>query len=95
MRGLHSQEAVDRLLKRAHELGATRVEANRAANDRYLQAMLARRHRQVFFQGRCDGANSYYFDAHGDVPFRPATTLEARWRSARSALDDYAFAGAG
>jgi hypothetical protein len=46
----------------------------------------------VFFQGKCGGANSYYFDAHGDVPFRPATTLETFWRSARFDLGDYAFA---
>jgi cation diffusion facilitator CzcD-associated flavoprotein CzcO len=81
-----------RCLTRARELGATRVEVTRAANDRYFAAMLARRHRQVFFQGKCGGANSYYFDAHGDVPFRPATTLETFWRSARFDLGDYAFA---
>jgi cation diffusion facilitator CzcD-associated flavoprotein CzcO len=82
-----------RCLTRARELAATRVEVRREANERYLRDMLGRRHRQVFFQGRCDGANSYYFDAHGDVPIRGSTTLEARWRSARSNLDDYAFAG--
>jgi cation diffusion facilitator CzcD-associated flavoprotein CzcO len=83
---------VVRCLRRARELDATRVEVRREANDRYLQQMLARRHRQVFFQGTCSTANSYYFDSHGDVPFRPATTLEARWRSARFPLSDYAFA---
>ena len=54
--------------------------------------MLARRGNQVFFQGTCANSNSYYFDAHGDVPFRPSLTLEAAWRSARFDLDDYAFA---
>ncbi len=62
------------------------------ANARYFAEMLGRRHRQIFFQGACDGANSYYFDVHGDAPFRPSSTLEAMWRSARFDLDDYVFA---
>jgi hypothetical protein len=49
--------------------------------------MLRRRHRQVFYRGDCSRANSYYFDAHGDVPFRPSPTLESTWRSARLDLD--------
>jgi cation diffusion facilitator CzcD-associated flavoprotein CzcO len=81
-----------RCLGRARELGASRVEVRQEANDRYLAQMLARRHRQVFFQGNCGTANSYYFDAHGDAPFRASTTLEAMWRSARYPLSDYAFA---
>ena len=81
-----------RCLKRAKSLGATRVEVTEAAKDRYMAQMLGRRHRQVFFQGSCSSANSYYFDAHGDVPFRASTTLEARWRSSRFPLADYTFA---
>jgi cyclohexanone monooxygenase len=53
--------------------------------------MLGRRDRQVFFSGTCSTANSYYFDSHGDAPFRPATTLEVAWRSAHFDLDDYRF----
>ena len=82
-----------RCLTRARELGATRVEVTREANDRYFAEMLGRRHRQVFFQGTCGGANSYYFDAHGDVPFRASPTLEVMWRSARFDFDDYSFTG--
>jgi cation diffusion facilitator CzcD-associated flavoprotein CzcO len=81
-----------RCLERARRTRASRVEVTSEANERYLAQMLGRRHRQVFFQGTCSTANSYYFDAHGDVPFRASTTLEARWRSARFDLDDYAFA---
>ena len=81
-----------RCLKRARKLGATKIEVTREANDRYFGEMLGRRHRQIFFQGTCSTANSYYFDAHGDVPFRAATTPEVMWRSARFDLDDYAFA---
>ena len=53
--------------------------------------MLARRDKQVFFSGTCSTANSYYFDVHGDAPFRPATTPEVAWRSAHFDLDDYHF----
>ena len=81
-----------RCLKRARREGATRVEITPEANRRYFEKVLARRGNQVFFQGSCANANSYYFDKHGDVPFRPSLTLEAAWRSARFDLDDYAFA---
>lgn len=82
-----------RCLKHARSVGATRVEVTQEANDRYFAEMLGRRHRQIFFQGTCGGANSYYFDANGDAPFRASTTLEAMWRSARFPLEDYAFSG--
>jgi cyclohexanone monooxygenase len=38
-------------------------------------------------------ANSYYFDEHGDTPFRPSTTIETMWRAGHFPLDDYEFAG--
>ncbi len=81
-----------RCLQRARREGATRIEITPAANRRYWESVLARRHNQIFFQGSCATANSYYFDKNGDVPFRPSLTLEAAWRSARFDLDDYAFA---
>jgi cation diffusion facilitator CzcD-associated flavoprotein CzcO len=80
-----------RCLQRARADGATRVEITPEANRRYFESVLARRDNQVFFQGSCATANSYYFDKHGDAPFRPSLTLEAAWRSARFDLDDYAF----
>jgi len=83
-----------RCLKRARSSASTLVEITPEANERYFQAMLARRHRQIFFQDSCAAANSYYFDRHGDVPIRPATSIEAAWRSARFKLDDYRFARA-
>ena len=81
-----------RCLKRARHDGATRVEITPEANRRYFEAVLKRRPNQIFFQGSCANSNSYYFDKHGDAPFRPSLTLEAAWRSARFDLDDYAFA---
>jgi cyclohexanone monooxygenase len=80
-----------RCLKRAHRRNARRVEVTREANDRYFAEMMRKRHRQIFWQDSCRLANSYYFDKNGDVPLRPATTLEAYWRSRRFPLDDYAF----
>ena len=84
-----------RCLKRARRTRATVVEVKREANDRYFREMLARRHNQVFFQGSCGASNSYYFDRHGDVPFRASPTIETIWRSARFPLDDYRFEAAG
>ena len=80
-----------RCLRRARDERATRVEVSEEANARYLDEVLGRRGGQVFFQGGCATANSYYFDVHGDVPFRPATTIESAWRSGHFPLDDYRF----
>jgi len=82
-----------RCLRHARRKGATSVEVRPEANRRYLESMLARRKNQVFFRGSCGTANSYYFDRHGDVPFRASPTLEAAWRSARFPLGDYRFSG--
>jgi cyclohexanone monooxygenase len=80
-----------RCLKQAERQRATRVEVTRAANDRYFAECMRKRHTQIFWQDSCSLANSYYFDSHGDVPLRRATTLETIWRSRRFPLDDYAF----
>jgi len=80
-----------RTLRKARREGATRVEVTPQANSEYFAKALGRRKNQVFFQGRCDNANSYYFDIHGDVPFRPATTIETMWTSRRFPLDAYSF----
>lgn len=80
-----------RCLRRARSTGSTAVEISREANRRYFEKMLGRRDRQVFFSGTCATANSYYFDEHGDAPFRASPTLEVAWRSARFDLDDYRF----
>ncbi|WP_414941919.1 flavin-containing monooxygenase [Amycolatopsis sp. cmx-11-51] len=81
-----------RCLRNARKTGATRVEVTNEANDRYFQRMLDRRKHQVFFQDSCSRANSYYFDANGDVPFRASPTLETMVTSRFFDLDDYAFA---
>lgn len=80
-----------RCLRAAKRKAATRVEVREQAQAKFFADMLKRRPRQIFYRGSCGTANSYYFDAHGDVPFRPATTLEAAWRSATFPLSDYQF----
>ncbi len=80
-----------RCIDHARRRAATRVEVTQEANDRYFAEMMRKRHRQIFWQDSCALANSYYFDRNGDVPLRPATTMEAYWRSRRFPLRDYAF----
>jgi cyclohexanone monooxygenase len=80
-----------RCLEHAQRRDATRVEVTQEANDRYFAEMMRKRHRQIFWQDSCSLANSYYFDRNGDVPLRPATTLEAYWRSRRYPMSDYEF----
>ncbi len=80
-----------RCLKEAKKRGATRVEIKEESNRRYFEEMLARRHTQIFWQASCAKANSYYFDANGDVPLRRASTLQMIWEANRSPLADYQF----
>ncbi|WP_232676618.1 NAD(P)/FAD-dependent oxidoreductase [Nocardioides sp. R-C-SC26] len=84
---------ITRLLRQARRRDAARVEVTPEANSAYHRKMLGRRKHQVFFQGQCGGANSYYFDEHGDVPFRASPTLETMWEAARFPLSDYTFEG--
>lgn len=85
---------ITRCLRRARAEQATRVEVTEEANARFFEEVLSRRDKQVFFQGGCGDSNSYYFDVNGDVPFRPASTVEAAWRAGHFDLDDYRFVGA-
>lgn len=80
-----------RCLEHARSTGASRVEVTQEANDAYLASMLERRPTQVFWQESCTGANSYYFDQHGDVGLRPGTTLGTMWASRTFPLDAYRF----
>jgi cation diffusion facilitator CzcD-associated flavoprotein CzcO len=85
---------INRCLKRARETGSSRIMVTAEANERYWKEMLGRRHNQIFFRDTCATANSYYFDRHGDVPFRASPSLETMWRSARFSLNDYQFEAA-
>ena len=81
-----------RCIKRAQAERATKVEVTAEANERYWKKMLSRRSWQLLEQPSCAAANSYYFDKHGDRPFRISPTLEVNWDSAHFNLDDYSFA---
>jgi cation diffusion facilitator CzcD-associated flavoprotein CzcO len=80
-----------RCLGEARRRGAGVVEVRREANDRYFAEVLSKRGRQVFAEPSCQVANSYYFDEHGDTPFRPSTTIETMWRAGHYPLEDYEF----
>jgi len=80
-----------RCIGRARDEGATKVEVRTEANDRYFRTMLGRRSWQILEKPSCAEANSYYFDKHGDRPFRVSPTLEVNWQSAHFDLDDYSF----
>jgi cyclohexanone monooxygenase len=81
-----------RVLREARRRGAAEIEVTRAAHEQFMAEVMRRRRHQVFWQESCGRANSYYFDRHGDVPFRPALTPEVRWRNAHFPLSHYAFA---
>jgi cation diffusion facilitator CzcD-associated flavoprotein CzcO len=75
---------ISRVLGESHRRGATYVEVSEEATERYHEGVLQRMSDSLWFSNRCDGANSYYFDHHGDVPYvRPSSGREAR-RAARS-----------
>jgi len=80
-----------RCLNRARERGATLVEVSEAANKRYFDEMMRKRHTQIFWHPSCQNANSYYFDSNGDAPVRRAASFETIWRSRRFPLSDYEF----
>ena len=84
-----------RLIDRARKEQATKIEVRPEANERYFKKMLSRRSWQVLEQPSCALANSYYFDKHGDRPFRSSPTLEVNWQSGHFDLDDYSFARLG
>lgn len=82
---------VVRVLRAARSLGATEAEVTVAAHRTYMASVHKRQKHQVFWKDSCAGANSYYFDKHGDVPLRPALTPEVRWHNTRFPLHHYAF----
>ncbi|MCZ4500551.1 MAG: putative monooxygenase [Marmoricola sp.] len=81
-----------RCLGEARRRGASVIEVKQDANDAYFAKMLARRPRQVFGTASCAASNSYYFDEHGDTPFRASPTLETMWSAGHFPLTDYDFA---
>jgi len=83
---------ITRVLGEAYRRGATHVEVSEQATDRYHAKVLERMVSSLWFSNRCDGANSYYFDHHGDVPYvRPTSGREAQRAARNFPLDDYRY----
>jgi cation diffusion facilitator CzcD-associated flavoprotein CzcO len=81
-----------RVLEETRRRGATYVEVSEEATDRYHEHVLERMEGSLWFSNRCDGANSYYFDHHGDVPYvRPSSGREARKAARSFPLSDYRY----
>lgn len=84
-----------RAISAARERGATTVEVTPAAHAAYHRDVVRRgRNLNYYFRELNGGVRTYYVNSQGDVPYiRPSTVLEARRRSRRYPLTDYAFAG--
>lgn len=82
-----------RAITAARERGATAVEVRPGAHAAYHRDVVRRgRNLNYYFRQLNGGVRTYYVNSHGDVPYiRPSTVFEARWRSRRYPLDDYAF----
>ena len=83
---------IARVLGECRRRGATWVEVSEEATDRYHAKVLERMSGSLWNSPRCAGANSYYFDHHGDVPYvRPSSGREAAKAARTFPLDDYRY----
>jgi cation diffusion facilitator CzcD-associated flavoprotein CzcO len=83
---------ITRVLEEAYRQGATHVEVSEEATDRYHAKVLERMTGSIWFSNSCEGANSYYFDHHGDVPYvRPSSGREAGKAARTFPLSDYRY----
>lgn len=81
-----------RVIEECHRRGAVEVEVSEEATDRFHAFVLDRMSRSLWLNGNCAGANSYYFDHHGDVPYlRPTSGRQAERASRSFPLDDYRY----
>jgi len=81
-----------RVVTEARRRGATAVEPRPEATLLWTERMRARLAGSLFNTNGCAGANSYYFDHHGDLPYLRPTTSAAAFRAARGfPLDDYRY----
>jgi hypothetical protein len=72
--------------------GASVFEVTEDANEEFLARMRDRVEDTVFNLGDCTGANSYYFNQHGEATLlRPTSTSNALREAGRFPLDAYRF----
>ncbi|CAN5274910.1 NAD(P)/FAD-dependent oxidoreductase [soil metagenome] len=83
---------IDRLLGEVERRGVDRFEVTEAAQDRFMQRMLAASANTLWVNGDCANSNSYYFNEHGDTSLgRLTPTFDAVYRARRFPLGDYLF----
>ena len=83
---------IERLFTGLRAAGATTFEVTEQANTEFLQRMRERVEETVFNLGDCSGANSYYFNQHGEATLlRPTSTSNAMREAGRFPLDAYRF----
>jgi cation diffusion facilitator CzcD-associated flavoprotein CzcO len=81
-----------RVIGECRRRGATEAEVTPEATDRFHAFVLERMSGSLWLTSDCSGANSYYFDHHGDVPYlRPTSGRQAERASRTFALDDYRY----
>jgi cation diffusion facilitator CzcD-associated flavoprotein CzcO len=87
---------ITRVIREARRRNATEVEVRADAVERFHRFVERRLAGSLWLNSNCAGANSYYFDHHGDVPYlRPTSGLQAHRASRNFSLEDYRFATVG
>ena len=83
---------MERLFTGLQAAGASTFEVTEEANTEFLSRMRDRVQDTVFTLGDCSGANSYYFNQHGEATLlRPTSTSTALREASRFPLDAYRF----
>jgi cation diffusion facilitator CzcD-associated flavoprotein CzcO len=83
---------MERLLTGLQAAGASVFEVTEQANTEFLERMQGRVRQTVFGLGDCSGANSYYFNQHGEATLlRPTATSSSLRQAGRFPLDAYRF----
>jgi cation diffusion facilitator CzcD-associated flavoprotein CzcO len=83
---------MERLFTGLQRAGATTFEVKVEANDEFVERMRGLVEGTVFSRGDCLGANSYYFNQHGEATLlRPTSTATALRDATRFPLDAYRF----
>jgi cation diffusion facilitator CzcD-associated flavoprotein CzcO len=83
---------MDRLFTAMQQSGSVVFEVTEEANAEFLARMRERVEDTVFALGDCSGANSYYFNQHGEATLlRPTSTSNGLREQTRFPLDAYRF----